>query len=102
MSLSTPELDAFAVFFTGQNDQSNIYEVGPDVTTFVSDDNVSTYLNVGNYTISVYSVNSVGHSETVSAPLGIQSRLTSKLLSLFILFCSYSVAQVSISPTTSR
>ena len=91
MSLSTPELDGFAVFFTGQNDQPNVYEVGPNVTTFVSDDNVSTYLNVGNYTISVCSVNSVGHSETVTAPLGMLSRLTSKLLSLLILFCSYSM-----------
>jgi len=61
------ELERFTVFLNGENDWRTMYEVGPDVTTFSSDNDV---LSIGTYTISVCSVNSVGHSETVSAPLG--------------------------------
>jgi len=64
------ELEHFMVYLNDEADLQAMYEVGPDETTFSSDDDVFTHLNIGTYTISVCSVNSVGHSETISAPLG--------------------------------
>ncbi|XP_065918442.1 uncharacterized protein [Dysidea avara] len=72
LSPNMPEVEGFTVSMTGEDGRPNIYKVGPDVTTFTSDNDVSTHLSVGVYTISVCSENSVGHSEAVSAPLTVR------------------------------
>ena len=71
MTLNIPEVEAFTVSLTGEDDRTTTFQVAPDVTTFVLNDDVSAHLDVGrDYIISVCSVNSVGCSETVSVPLG--------------------------------
>jgi len=71
VTLNMSEVEAFTVFLTGEDDRTTTFQVTPDVTTFVLNDDISAHLDVGrDYTISVCSVNSVGCSETVSVPLG--------------------------------
>ena len=71
MTLNIPEVEAFTVSLTGEDDRATTFQVAPDVTTLVLNEDVSAYLDVGrDYIISVCSVNSVGCSETVSVPLG--------------------------------
>jgi len=69
VTLNMSKVEAFIVCLTGEVDRTTTFQVAPNVTTFVLNDH--THLDVGrDYTISVCSVNSVGCSETVSAPLG--------------------------------